>query len=235
MREGRAAGMLTRDGVQFHWRNAGYRDFDDFLAAFNHDKRKKIRQERRRLVEAGVSFVRRIGGDISAADRAFFFECYERTYRAHHSTPYLSPEFFERIGSTLAQNLLLVLGYRGGKRVCAALDVFDERTLWGRYWGTREYVPGLHFEACYYQAIEFCIERGIATFEGGAQGVHKLARGLLPVATHSLHAIADRTFASAIADYCARERIDVAHSIDELESGSPFRSGAGGGDRDADR
>jgi predicted N-acyltransferase len=229
-REGLAAGMLTRDGVQFHWRNAGYRDFDDFLAAFNHDKRKKIRQERRRLVEAGVSFVRRIGADISAADRAFFFECYERTYRAHHSTPYLSPEFFERIGSTLAQNLLLVLGYRGGKRICAALDVFDERTLWGRYWGTREYVPGLHFEACYYQAIEFCIERGIATFEGGAQGVHKLARGLLPVATHSLHAIADRTFASAIADYCARERIDVAHSIDELESGSPFRA-AGGGDR----
>jgi predicted N-acyltransferase len=222
-REGAASGMLTRDGVQFHWRNDDYRDFAGFLAAFNHDKRKKIRQERRRLAEAGVSFVRKVGNEISAADRAFFFDCYKRTYRAHHSTPYLSLDFFDRIGSTLAPHLLLVLGYRNGQRLCAALDVFDDATLWGRYWGTREYVPGLHFEACYYQAIEFCIERGIENFEGGAQGVHKLARGLLPVATHSLHAIADPSFAGAIADYCARERIDVAHSIDELEAGSPFR------------
>ena len=223
-REGASAGMLIRDGVQFHWRNAGYRDFTDFLAAFNHDKRKKIRQERRRLAEAGVSFVRKVGAEISDADRAFFFECYKRTYRAHHSTPYLSLDFFDQIGATLAQHLLLVVGYRDGKRLCAALGVFDGGTLWGRYWGTREYVPGLHFEACYYQGMEFCIERGIARIEGAAQGVHKLARGLLPVATHSLHAIADRTFATAIADYCARERVDVAHSIDELESGSPFRS-----------
>jgi uncharacterized protein len=222
-REGAAAGMLTRDGLQFHWRNQGYRDFADFLAAFNHDKRKKIRQERRRLAQAGVTFVRRVGADISAADRAFFFGCYTRTYRAHHSTPYLSLDFFDRIAATLADHLLLVIGYRAGRRLCAALDVFDAKTLWGRYWGAREYVPGLHFEACYYQAIEFCIERGIESFEGGAQGVHKLARGLLPVATHSLHAIADRAFEAAIADYCTRERVDVAHSIDELESGSPFR------------
>lgn len=218
------AGMLMRDGVQFHWRNAGYRDFADFLAAFNHEKRKKIRQERRRLTERGVSFVRKCGTDIDAADRAFFFECYERTYRAHHSTPYLTLDFFDAIAETLGQNLLLVVGYRDGQRLCAALDVFNADTLWGRYWGTREYVPGLHFEACYYQAIEFCIERGIASFEGGAQGVHKLARGLLPTPTHSAHAIADRAFAAAIAEYCARERTDVAHSIDELEAGSPFRA-----------
>jgi predicted N-acyltransferase len=222
-REGSAAGLLPRDGLQFHWRNRGYRDFADFLSAFNHDKRKKIRQERRRLAEGGVTFVRKVGAEISAADRAFFFDCYTRTYRAHHSTPYLSLDFFDRIGETLADHLLLVLGYCDGRRLCAALDVFDAGTLWGRYWGTREYVPGLHFETCYYQAIEFCIERGIESFEGGAQGVHKLARGLLPVATHSLHAIADRSFATAIADYCARERVDVAHSIDELEAGSPFR------------
>jgi predicted N-acyltransferase len=223
-REGGALGMIARDGVQFHWRNDGYRDFADYLAAMNHDKRKKIRQERRRLGEAGVTFVRRIGRDIGRDDLAFFFDCYRRTYRAHHSTPYLSLEFFDEIARTLADHLMLVLGYREGERLCAALDVFDDTTLWGRYWGTREYVPGLHFEACYYQAIEFCIERGIASFEGGAQGVHKLARGLLPVPTHSLHAIADRTFGSAIADYCMRERADVAHSIDELESGSPFRA-----------
>ena len=225
-REGAAAGMLIRDGLQFHWRNRNYEDFADFLGAFNHDKRKKIKQERRRLLEAGVTFVRKTGAEITAADRAFFFECYETTYRAHHSTPYLSAEFFDEVAGTLGDHLLLVLGYRNGRRLCAALDVFDANTLWGRYWGTRDYVPGLHFEACYYQAIEFCIERGIECFEGGAQGVHKLARGLLPVATHSLHAIADRAFATAIADYCARERVDVAHSIDELESGSPFRSNA---------
>ena len=228
-REGAAAGMLVRDGVQFHWRNEGYHDFADFLAAFSHDKRKKIRQERRRLGEAGVTFVRKTGDDINSADLAFFFECYERTYRAHHSTPYLSLDFFDAIAESLAGRVLLVLGYRDGKRLCAALDVFDTRTLWGRYWGTREYVPGLHFETCYYQAIDFCIERGIGCFEGGAQGVHKLARGLLPVPTHSLHAIADRAFAAAIADYCARERSEVAHSIGELESGSPFRNDATNG------
>ena len=221
--EGSAAGMLVRDGVQFHWHNDGYRDFADFLAAFSHDKRKKIRQERRRLREAGVTFVRKTGADITSADLAFFYQCYERTYEAHHSTPYLSLDFFDAIAGSLTGRVLLVVGYRDGKRLCAALDVFDERTLWGRYWGTREYVSGLHFETCYYQAIDFCIERGIECFEGGAQGVHKLARGLRPVATHSLHAIADRAFSSAIADYCARERSDVAHSIGELESGSPFR------------
>ena len=222
-REGVAAGMLERDGVQFHWRNDGYRDFADFLSAFNHDKRKKIRQERRRLDAAGVTFTRKRGREITAADWAFFFECYERTYAAHHSTPYLSLEFFERIGATLSDHLLLVLGSREGQPLCAALDVHDSATLWGRYWGAREYVPGLHFEACYYQAIEFCIERRIESFEGGAQGVHKLARGLLPAPTRSLHAIADPAFAKAIADYCARERADVGHSIDELETSTPFR------------
>ena len=168
--DGTAAAMVTRDGVQFHWRNACYRDFDDYLAAFNHDKRKKIRQERRRLAESGVSFVRRIGDEISAQDLAFFFDCYRRTYRAHHSTPYLTLEFFERIATTLAPHLLLVLGYRHGQRLCAALDVFNGTTLWGRYWGTGHYLPGLHFEACYYQAIEFCIERGIATLRGWRAG-----------------------------------------------------------------
>ncbi len=225
-REGAAAGMLTRDGVQFHWRNQGYRDFADFLAAFNHDKRKKIKQERRRLAEAGVTFVRKTGADISAADRAFFFECYERTYRAHHSTPYLSLDFFDAIGDTLGEHLLLVARLPRMAADCARRSTCSSATRCGAAIGARASTcPGLHFETCYYQAIDFCIERGIECFEGGAQGIHKLARGLLPVATHSLHAIADRAFAAAIADYCARERIDVAHSIDELESGSPFRDG----------
>jgi hypothetical protein len=219
-------GMLVRHGVQFHWDNPGYRDFADFLAAFSHDKRKKIRQERRKLAESGVAFTRKQGGEISAADWAFFHACYEGTYRAHGSTPYLSLGFFERIGRTMPEHLLLVVGTRDGRPICAALDVFDGGTLWGRYWGAPEYVPGMHFEACYYQAIEFCIERGIARFEGGAQGIHKLARGLLPVTTCSAHAIADPAFARAIADFCARERVDVAHALQELETASPFRNGA---------
>jgi predicted N-acyltransferase len=217
------AGMLIRTGLQFHWENPGYRDFADFLGAFNHDKRKKVKQERRRLAAAGVTFVRKTGRSVAAADWAFFHACYDNTYRAHRSTPYLSLRFFEQIGATMPDNLLLALGCRDGRPICAALDVFDAETLWGRYWGTTEYVPGLHFEACYYQAIEFCIERGIRRFEGGAQGLHKLARGLTPVATYSAHAIGDPDFAAVIADFCARERDDVARTIDELEVSSPFR------------
>ncbi len=217
------AGMIVRHGVQFHWDNPGYRDFAEFLAAFNHDKRKKVKQERRRLAESGVTFTRRTGADISGADWAFFHGCYERTYAAHGSTPYLSLEFFETLGATMPERLLLVTGARDGTPVCAALDVFSDAALWGRYWGATEYLPGLHFETCYYQAIEFCIERRIARFEGGAQGTHKLARGLMPVTTSSAHAIFDPDFAAAIADFCARERADVAQSVDELETASPFR------------
>ncbi|MFO1310538.1 MAG: GNAT family N-acetyltransferase [Burkholderiales bacterium] len=222
-REGESLGMVRRESVQFHWTNGGYRDFADFLATFSHDKRKKVKQERRKLAESGVVFERRCGREITAADWSFFFQCYESTYRAHHSTPYLTPDFFEEIGAALPRHTMLVLGMRAGRRLCAALDIHTDDTLWGRYWGTTEYVPGLHFEACYYQAIEFCIERGIARFEGGAQGVHKLARGLRPVMTHSLHAIGDPEFADAIADFCARERVGVEHAMDELASSSPFK------------
>jgi predicted N-acyltransferase len=153
----------------------------------------------------------------------FFYDCYESTYRAHHSTPYLSLDFFLRLAASMPDNLLLVIGEHDGRPLCAAFDIFDGATLWGRYWGTQAYVPGLHFEACYYQAIEFCIERRISRFAGGAQGVHKLARGLMPVTTCSAHAIADPDFAAAIAAFCARERADVAHAVDELEAASPFK------------
>ncbi|MBS0327753.1 MAG: N-acetyltransferase [Proteobacteria bacterium] len=221
--EGAASGMMLRSGVQFHWSNGGYRDFTDFLFALNHAKRSKIRQERQRVAAAGIEFRRLDGDAIRASDWAFFHDCYTRTYAAHGSTPYLTREFFERIASGLSRNVLLVVGYRGSHPLCAALDIHDGRTLWGRYWGTREFVPGLHFEACYYQAIEFCIERAIMRFEGGAQGAHKLARGLLPAPTRSLHAVADPAFAAAIAAFCAGERDEIMHAIDELEASSPFR------------
>ena len=226
-----AAGMAMRHGVQFHWDNPGYRDFADFLGAFSHDKRKKVRQERRRLAEAGVTFTRKVGAEISAADWRFFHACYERTYLEHGSTPYLTREFFTTIGRTMPEHVLLVTGSHARRPICAALDVFTPEALWGRYWGALEHVPGAHFEACYYQAIEFCIERHIERFEGGAQGTHKLARGLLPVATSSAHAIADPDFAAAIADFCRRERAEVARAVDELESATPFKSNESGGRR----
>jgi predicted N-acyltransferase len=219
------AGMICRSGVQFHWTNPGYRDFADFLSAFNHDKRKKVKQERRKLGEAGVSFIRKRGREITSADWAFFYRCYEHTYAEHGSSPYLTLSFFERMGAALPDNVLLVQGRQDGRPIAAALDVYTPTTLWGRYWGALRYVPGLHFEACYYQAIEFCIAENIGSFEGGAQGVHKLARGLTPVITHSAHALGDPDFARAIADFCARESVDVAHTQDELEHASPFKRG----------
>lgn len=218
-----AAGMILRSGVQFHWTNPGYRDFADFLSVFNHDKRKKVKQERRKLAEAGVTWLRKRGRQITSADWAFFYACYENTYAEHGSTPYLTLEFFERIGAALPDNVLMVLASADGQPLAAALDLFTATTLWGRYWGTQRFVPGLHFEACYYQAIEFCIAEGITSFEGGAQGVHKLARGLTPVITHSAHALGDPDFARAIADFCARESVDVSHAHGELEDASPFK------------
>ena len=144
--EGEAMGMIPRAGLQFHWTNPGYRDFADFLSTFAHDKRKKVKQERRRVAEAGVTFERIRGNAITADDWAFFYQRYEQTYREHQSTPYLSREFFERIGATLPDNMLLVVGSRDGHRICVALGLHDGETLWGRYWGTREFVSGLHFE-----------------------------------------------------------------------------------------
>src|SRR6185503_12060558 len=219
----REAGMLERRGVQFHWRNPGYASFDAFLAALSHDKRKKIRQERRRVFDAGVTFRRATGREATGADWDFFTRCYRRTYALHRSTPYLNRAFFGMIAERMPENVLLVLAQREGRPVAAALDLFSPTTLYGRYWGALEYVPGLHFEACYYQAMEFCIERGIALFEGGAQGEHKHARGFLPEATRSLHWLAHPSFYRAVDEYLARERSGIGAYIDELAERTPFR------------
>ena len=219
----REAGMMERSSVQFHWRNAGYATFDDFLGALSHDKRKKIRQERRRVAEAGIAFRRVTGREARDADVDFFTACYRRTYRAHRSTPYLNREFFGMLVQRMPDNVLFVIAEREGKPVAAALDLFGKDVLYGRYWGTTEFVPGLHFEACYYQGVEFCIERGIALFEGGAQGEHKHARGFLPEATRSFHWLAHPAFERAIDDYLAREGAHISGYIDELNDRSPFR------------
>ncbi len=218
-----AGGAMLRQGVQFHWNNAGYGDFEDFLATLQRDKRKKIRQERRRVADAGVTLRRVSGADADESLWQFFNRCYRNTYRQHGSSPYLNGAFFRHLGRTLGDRVVLVIAERAGRPIAAALDIHDGERLWGRHWGALEHVPGLHFEACYYQGIEFCIERGLSVFEGGAQGEHKLARGFLPVTTWSAHQIGDPRFAEAIGEFLAREGQGVAHYVNELEEHAPYR------------
>jgi predicted N-acyltransferase len=222
-RELEAIGMLIRRGVQFHWQNEGYASFDDFLGRLSHDKRKKIRQERRKMREAGISFRRLTGDDIGAGHWRFFTRCYNDTYRAHHSTPYLNLKFFQALGKALPGHVLLILAEAEGTPIASALNIFSPDALYGRYWGAIRYVPNLHFETCYYQAIEFCIEQGIGVFEGGAQGEHKLARGFTPVETASAHWLRHPAFADAIEKFLDRESAGVERYIDELNERSPFR------------
>ncbi len=224
------AGMMARTAVQFHWRNAidesgaGYANFEAFLAGMSHDKRKKVRQERRKVAEAGIHFVQKTGADISEADWDFFNEVYTRTYEAHFSTPYLNREFFGLIGARMPENILLVMAIREGRPIAASLNLFNETTLFGRYWGTREFHSGLHFETCYYQTLEFCIARGIRVFEGGAQGEHKLARGFLPVKCHSAHWLKEPRFARAVDDFLQREGSGIDRYVDELNEHKPYKN-----------
>jgi uncharacterized protein len=219
----RAAGMLERFSVQFHWRNAGYASFEAFLAELSHDKRKKIHQERRRVRDAGVTLRRVTGHEATSADWDFFHACYRRTYRAHRSTPYLNRAFFGMLAERMPANVLLVIADLEGRPVASALDLFTPAALYGRYWGSTEYVPGLHFEACYYQAMEFCIERGIALFEGGAQGEHKHARGFVPEKTRSFHWLAHPAFLRAVDEFLEKEGEGISGYVDELNEHSPFK------------
>ncbi len=224
-----ARGMLLRSGVQFHWTNRGYTTFDDFLGSLNHAKRKKIRQERRRVSEAGIRFRWLEGGEITEQDWRFFNRCYRQTYREHRSTPYLNLEFFLRIGRDMPAHVLLVIAERAGMPVAASLNIRGGRRLCGRYWRALERHAALHFETCYYQGIEYCIARGIESFEGGSRGEHKLARGLMPVETCSAHWLAHPEFAAAIEQFLAREARSVEHYLDELNERNPFKHVPGAG------
>ena len=218
------AGWLKRNGVQFRWQNEGFENFDGFLNTLSHDKRKKIRQERKKITAAGVVCKRVKGPDITPEQWEFFYRCYENTYFEHRSTPYLTLPFFQQIGRSMPQNILLVLAYAGDKPIAAALNIYDKTSLYGRYWGAIEYVANLHFELCYYQAQEFCIAENIQYFEGGAQGEHKLARGFKPRPTCSYHKIAHPGFASAIEDFVQQESQGVAVYTSELEERVPFKA-----------
>lgn len=223
------SGWIKRDGVQFRWENHGYKSFEDFLSTLTHDKRKKIRQERKKIASLGVN-VRCLSGDeITEANWDFFFKCYEHTYHMHRSTPYLTRAFFSEIGRLMPQHILLWVAEQNGQPIAASLSLYDDKPngqseLYGRYWGALSYVPGLHFELCYYQAQEFCIEHGIRYFEGGAQGEHKLARGFKPRPTCSYHKIAHPDFAQAIEGAVKRESVSMQFYQSELEERAPFKS-----------
>ena len=224
-------GMMRREGIQFHWLNDGYRDFDDFLSTLEQKKRKNIRAERRKVREAGVTLRRVRGEDATDADWRFFNRCYRQTYREHFSSPYLNLDFFRTIGQTMPENLLLVIAEHEGRPIASSLLVYqrDAKTggvLYGRYWGAIEHVPCLHFETAYYQPLEFCIEEKLAVFEGGAQGEHKMARGFMPTVTHSAHWLAHPAFADAVARFLDNEANMIHAHVDELREHDPFKKRA---------
>jgi len=219
------AGYLQRTGQQFHWENRGYDSFEQFLGELSSAKRKNLRKERASVREAGVTFDWLTGSDITEAHWDLFFDFYMETGGRKWGTPYLTRDFFSRLGNGLGQQTLLVLARRGGDTIAGALNLFGDGVLFGRNWGSSEYLPFLHFETCYYQAIDFAIARKLKRVEAGAQGEHKLLRGYLPVPTFSAHVIAHPGLRRAVDDYLARERMAVAENMAELAKASPFRKG----------
>lgn len=219
-----AAGFLRRSGVQFHWQNRGYRDFDDFLSTFTADKRKKIKQERRYVRTAGVEMEVLAGADITAAHCDRLYEFYCATIREHRAIAYLTRDFFHALVEAMPQHVVLVLARRGGRYLGGALNLRGTSTLYGRYWGSSERINALHFETCYYMPIEYCIAHGLGRFEAGAQGEHKLARGLLPATTCSAHWLSHPRLFRAVADYLAREQAVVNNYRETLGGHSPFKS-----------
>jgi predicted N-acyltransferase len=220
-------GWMVRHGVQFHWTDEqGGDSFEAFLATMQRDKRKKIQQEQRKVRDAGVTFDTLRGAQIGAADWDFFYRCYTLTYRAHHSTPYLTREFFHRMAATMADNWLLFIARRGDERVAASLIALDPERgqAYGRYWGAVKPISCLHFDACYYQPLGWCIAHGYRRFEGGAQGEHKMARGLMPVETRSSHWLAHPDFRDAVGDFLTREGQAMRGYVDELGEHRPFKA-----------
>ena len=220
-----SAGLMLRHTVQFHWHNQGYRDFGHFLSDLQQEKRKKIRQERRKVGEAGIRFRHHQGQEITDTDWDFFYRCYERTYLEHGNPPYLNRDFFARMASHMPEHWLLFVAERGGIPVASSLIALDPRRgiAYGRYWGALERVDCLHFEACYYQPLEWCIAHGFHRFEGGAQGEHKMARALMPARTSSAHWLAHPAFADAVERFLAREADGVDGYLERLAERSPLR------------
>ena len=219
------AGWLMRSSEQFHWSNDGYGTFDDFLGALASRKRKAIRKEREGALTSGLTILHLTGAAITEAHWDAFWRFYQDTGQRKWGRPYLTRAFFSQIGVTMGDRVLLMLAMRGDRPIAGALNFIGGDCLFGRYWGATEDVPFLHFELCYYQAIEWAIAHGLARVEAGAQGAHKLARGYRPVATVSAHFIPEPGFRSAVADYLARETQMVAADIEAMDMATPFRRG----------
>ena len=216
---------LPRIDVQYHWRNPGHwTDFAGFLANLDHKHRKNIRQERAKVARAGVSYRVVHGDEASDEDLVAMFGFYLRTFRDYGNSPALTLEFLRHLATTMPRNLVLFLAERDGQSIAGALCLRGGQTLYGRYWGASETLPGLHFETCYYQGIDYCLREGLQVFEPGAQGEHKLARGFLPVFVHSRHWIADAEFSEAFRRWCAEESRSVERYAATLGRHSPFRA-----------
>jgi len=228
-----ALGLMQRQTVQFHWDNTSpqgqcFDHFDAFLASLSQEKRKKIKQERRRVADASVTFRTSVGTAISSEDWDFFYKCYERTYLEHGNAPYLSPAFFQHMQHDMPHNWVLFVAEREGQPIASSLVAVQglgtsNAVAYGRYWGALERVDCLHFEACYYQPLNWCIANGVQRFEGGAQGEHKMARALMPVATYSAHWLAHPAFADAVERFLERESAGVDNYLDHLAERSPFK------------
>ncbi len=216
-------GLMQRVGTQYHWRNEGYRSFADFLASLSSRKRKMIRKEREAALRDGLTIKRLTGADLTPRDWRNFFRFYIDTSERKWGSPYLTREFFLALGETMAERVLLVVAEQDGQPVAGAFNLIGEDALYGRNWGSDGAYRFLHFEACYYQAIEFAIERGLSRVEAGAQGEHKIGRGYLPVETRSYHYINDPQFAAAVADFLRREKRAIESERDALSEYSPFK------------
>jgi len=219
-------GLMLRDSVQFHWHNQAFENFEDFLSHLTMKRRKNIRREREQVLRESINF-RHVAGNVSTEqDWEFFYRCYENTYLEHQSSPYLNEAFFKLWAKLMPENLHLIIAERHGNPIAASLLVVDSQCskAYGRYWGAIEHIPCLHFETAYYQAIEYCIAHKIQTFEGGAQGEHKMARGFLPTTIQSAHFIADPQFSRAVQHFLDREHQGIGAYVDELAEHSPLKS-----------
>lgn len=222
----RNKGLIHRIGCQFHWKNRGYRDFRDFLEMLTAKRRKEILRERRKVADAGIRIQRRRGNELSSHDWVRFHAFYRSTFEKHANFPALTLEFFQSIGRTMGDRLLLVEALSEHQVVASAFFMVGDETLYGRYWGADEEIPALHFEVCYYQGIEFAIEQGLSVFEPGAQGEHKISRGFLPVTTHSYHWIGHEGFRDAISRHVVIENRHMESYIQNCEVRSPYRTDA---------
>jgi predicted N-acyltransferase len=217
------AGWLLRRDCQFHWNNHGYESFDAYLATFTAEKRKKARRERRRVAEAGIHFETRIGEELDERTLDYVYAFHRDTFLRHGHEPYLTREFFSEVVRTMGDALMVKIAVRGRTPVAAAIFFWSQEALFGRYWGAAADYNSLHFETCYHQGIEFCIQRGVARFEPGTQGEHKVSRGFEPVLTWSAHFIAQRRFREAIGEYLSREGESVDAYAQEVQLHVPYK------------